>query len=100
MKEKQVSQEFRLKDIYLKMNWWVESTKGKVCITLSYIEHFLILASAVTGCILISAFAPLLSISIGFTCSAIRFKICTIAAGIKKHESMRKRKRSMIKQNC
>ena len=31
----------------------------KVCTTLNYIEHFLILASAITGCISTSAFASL-----------------------------------------
>ena len=36
----------------------------KVCTTLKYIQHFL-LASVVTGCVSISAFASLVSISIG-----------------------------------
>ena len=36
-----------------------------VCTTLNYIEHFLVLASTITGCISISAFASLLSIFIG-----------------------------------
>ena len=53
----------------------------KVCTTLNYIEHF-ILASAISGCILISAFASLLGISKGFTCSPIQLKICAIAEGI------------------
>ena len=39
----------------------------KVCTTLNYIEHFLILASTITGCISISAFASLLGIPIGIT---------------------------------
>ena len=34
----------------------------KVCTTLIYIEHFLILASTITGCISIFAFASLLGI--------------------------------------
>ena len=55
----------------------------KICTTLKYIEHIFILASAVTGCILISAFASLLGIPIGITSSAIGFKICAITAGIK-----------------
>ena len=54
----------------------------KVCRTLNYIEHFLTLASAVNGCISISAFASLLGIPIGITSSAIRLKICAITAGI------------------
>ena len=51
----------------------------KVCTTLKYIEHFLILASTITGCISISAFASLFGISIGITSSVIGLKICAIA---------------------
>ena len=65
------------------MNWWVKSTK-KVCTILNYIQHFLILASTVTGCISISAFASLLGILIGITSSEIGLKFCAITAGIKK----------------
>ena len=36
----------------------------KVCTTLNYIEHFLILTSPITGCISVSDFAFLLNISI------------------------------------
>ena len=46
--------------------------RKKFSAILNYIEHFLILASAVTGCISISAFASLLGIMI----SAIGLKIC------------------------
>ena len=56
------------------MNWWVKSTK-KICV--NYIEHFLILASAATGCISISVLASLLGIPIGL-------KNCTIIAVNKK----------------
>ena len=42
----------------------------KFCATLNYIEHFLILASTITGYISISAFASLLGFSIGITSSA------------------------------
>ena len=57
----------------------------KVCTTLNYIEHFLILASTITGCVSISAFASLVGIPIGITSSAIGLKICAITAGIKKY---------------
>ena len=46
-----------------------------VCTTLNHIEHFLILTSAVTGCISISVFASLFGIPIGVTSSAIGLKI-------------------------
>ena len=75
------------------MNWWVESTK-KVFTTLSYIEHFLILASTITRCISISAFASLLDIAIGITSSAIGLKIYKIVAGIKTYKSIIKSKKN------
>ena len=54
----------------------------KVCTTLNYIEHFLILASTITGCISISAFASLICIPTGMTSSGIELKIFAITAGI------------------
>ena len=65
----------------------------KVCITLNYIEHFLILASTISGCVSISAFASLVGIAIGITSSAIRLKICAITAGIKKYNSIIEKKK-------
>ena len=50
--------------------------------TVNYIEQFLILASKITGCVSISAFASLVGIPIGITSSAIVLKICEITAGI------------------
>ena len=55
----------------------------KACI--SYIEHFLILPSAITGFISISAFASLIGIPIGITSYAIGLKICAITSGIKRY---------------
>ena len=73
----------------------------KVCKTINYIEHFLILASAITGCISISVFTSLVGIPAGITSSAIGLKICAITAGIKKYKSIiKKRKRSLIKWYC
>ena len=46
----------------------------KVCTTLKYIEHFLILASAITWCISISAVASLIGTPIGIVSSAIGLK--------------------------
>ena len=65
----------------------------KVCKTLNHFEHFLILASEITGCILfwiygivncipLSAFASLLAIPIGITISAVGLKIFAITARI------------------
>ena len=65
----------------------------KVCMALNFIKHFLILASTVTGCISISAFASLLGIPIGIKSSAIELKFCAITAGIKKYKSIIKKKK-------
>ena len=67
----------------------------KVCTTLSYIEHFLILSSTITGCILISPFTSLIRIPIGITSSTKGLKICAITTGIKKYKSiiMKKKKK-------
>ena len=64
----------------------------KVCMTVNYIEHFLILESTVIGCVSISAFASIVGIPIGLTSSAVGLKICEITAGIKNY-------RSIIKKN-
>ena len=58
---------------------------------LNYIEHFLILASTITACISISAFACLIGSSIGITSSAIRLNICAITGGIKKYKTIIKK---------
>ena len=42
---------------------------------LHYIQNLLILVSAVTGCVSISAFASLVGIPIDITSSAVRIKI-------------------------
>ena len=65
----------------------------KVCAALNYIEYFLILASTITGCISFSAFASLLGIPIGITSSAIGIKICEMTAGVKRYESITKKKK-------
>ena len=48
------------------MNRWIKSTKA-----LTHIKHLLIIASAITGCISISAFASFLGIPLGITSTAI-----------------------------
>ena len=65
----------------------------KVCTTLNHIEHFLVLVSSVTGYVWIFAFASLFGILIGTMSSAIRSKICVIAVGIRKYESIIKKKK-------
>ena len=64
----------------------------KVCTTLNYMEHFLLLTSTITGCVSISSFASLVGIPIGITSSANGLKICAITAEIKKYKSIIKKK--------
>ena len=64
----------------------------KTFITLNYVEHFLILASRVTGCVSISAFALLVAIPIGITSSEATIKIWVITAEIKKYKSIIKKR--------
>ena len=64
----------------------------KVCATLNCNEQFLILASAITEYISISAFASLLVIPMRITSSALGLKICAIAAEIKVYKSIIKKK--------
>ena len=66
-----------------KKNELISKKHKKVCITLNYIEHFIILASTITECILVSAFASLIGIPIANTSSAIGLTIWAITAGIK-----------------
>ena len=100
MVEENISEEFRLKNIDETINYLIEeinrnelmSKKHKnVCTTLNYIEHFLVLASTITGCVSISAFASLVGIPIGITSSATGLRICAITAGIKKYKSIIKK---------
>ena len=78
MADENISQEFKLKIIDETRNYFLEEIKQnelmsrkqkKVCTTLNYTEHFLILASAITGCISIYAFTSLICIRIRVTSS-------------------------------
>ena len=57
---------------------------------LNYVEHRLVLASTVTICVSISAFASLVSVPVGIISSAVGVNICT---GIKKNKSIIKKTR-------
>ena len=96
MVEENIGQEFRLKNTDETRNYFLEKIKQnelmskkdkKLCTTLNYTEHFLILAFTIT----------LVGISIGIKSSAIRLKICAITAVTKKYKSViKKKKRCMI----
>ena len=74
-----------------KQNELMSRKHKQVCTTLNYVEHFLILASTITGYISISAFASLIGIPLGITSSAIGLNICAITAGIKNYKSVIKK---------
>ena len=92
MAEENICLEFKLKNIgkitnhfikEIEQNGLISNKNKKVCTTLNYMEHFLSLAFAVTGCISIYAFASLVNIPLGIMSSTIVLNICAIIAGIK-----------------
>ena len=97
MPEENINQEFRLKKIdemrnqlikEINQNKLMSKKDKKVYRVLNYIDHSLIVISTITGCVSISAFAPLIGIPIGIMSSATGLKICVITAGIKKYKSI------------
>ena len=99
--------EFRLRKNDETINYFLDEIKHndlmsekhkKTCKYLNYVEHLLILVSTVTDCVSISAFASLVCVPVGITSSAAGLKMCAITAGIKKYNSIiKKKRRSMIK---
>ena len=95
--------EFRLRKLDETRNYLLDEIKHndlmsekykKTCKYLNYVEHLLILASTVTGCVSNSAFASLVCVPDGITSFVVGIKICAITAGIKNCKSIiRKRKR-------
>ena len=70
----------------------------KTCKCLNYVEDLLILASTVTGCVSVSAFASLFPVVVGIMSSTVGLKICAITAAIQKYKSIiNKRRKSIIK---
>ena len=89
MVEKNISQEFRLKNVDETRNYLFKEINRNELIsknteTFVRTEYFLILSSTITGWISISSFSSLVGILLGITSSAIELKICAISVGIKK----------------
>ena len=89
MAEEDISQDSDCKNIEKIKNYFIKkidqnelisNKNGKVCMTLIYIEYFLILVFAVIGYILISLVASLVDISMGIMSSTIGLIICAIIA--------------------
>ena len=64
----------------------------KVRRVLNNFERFLVLVSAVSGCVSISAFASLVAVPVGIASSAVGSKICALTAGIMSQSSRKKGK--------
>ena len=60
---------------------------------LNYVKHLFILASTITGCVSISAFASSVAVSVGITSPPVGINIFPITAGIKKYKSNIKKKK-------
>ena len=70
----------------------------KTCKYLNYVQHLLILASTVTSCFLIFAFALLACVPVVISSFSVGIKICAITSGTKKYKStINKKKKNMIK---
>ena len=84
------SLEFRLRKANEARNSFLDEIKNDLmsekdkntCTYLNYVEHLLLLASTVTGCVSIDAFVPL-----SITSSVVRIKNCAIIVGNKKYGS-------------
>ena len=101
VEKKYIIQAFRFKSIDKARNYYPEELKQnelmsekhkKFYTTLYYIEHFLVLASTITGCVLISVFGSLVFL-LGITSSAIGLTTCAIPAGIKTFKSIIREKK-------
>ena len=101
-KNKMSSLKFRLKKLDETRYYLLEETKHNDLVNekykntfkyLNYVEFFLISASIITGCVLISRFTWLVGVLVGIMSSAVLLKVCAITAGIKKYKSIKKKKR-------
>ena len=105
----EASVDFRLRKIDETRNYLLDEIKHnnlmsknykKTCKYLNYVEHLFILASAIAGCVSISAFASLVCAPVGITSSAVGLNICAITAGIKKDKSIKKKKNQNMKNSA
>ena len=74
-------------------NELISKKSKRTCKNLNYVEQLLILASTVTYCVFISAFASLVGIPVGITSSTVGLKMCAIIAGIKRYKSINKERK-------
>ena len=77
----------------IKQNALISEKYEKTCKQISYVEHLLILAWTVTGCVSFSAFDSLVSISVDIRSFALGIKICVITSVMKKYKSKEKQEK-------
>ena len=88
-----------MKNIGETRNYFIEEThqnelmSKKFCTASHYIEHLLILATAVAGWVSISAFASLVGILIEITSSVAESKICAVNVRINNYKSIIKKRK-------
>ena len=70
----------------IKHNELISKKHKKTHENLNYADHFLNLASMVTGCVSIPAFTSFFDIPTGITSSAATTNICVITAGIEQYK--------------
>ena len=75
----------------IEQNELISINLKKFCISLIYIEKFLILASMIIGCVSISSFASLVGITIEITSSAMGLKMWAITASNEMYKSIIKK---------
>ena len=80
----------------IKHNDLMSKKDKKTCRALSYFESFLLFISAVSGYVSSYPYASLAEILIGITSSAVELKIFVLSAGIKKYNSVNKKKRKIM----
>ena len=98
----EISLEFRLRKTDETRNYLLDEIKHNnlmsekyrnTCKYLNYVEHFLIIASTVTDCVSISAFASLVCVPVGITSSAVEINVSSITAGIKRYKPIKKKRK-------
>ena len=89
MKNEDETRNYFIEDI--NQSYLISKKNKRVFTALNYIEHVLILASAVNGYVSIYDFVSL--IGIPSRSSAVELKTCAITAEIKKYKSITKKKR-------
>ena len=71
----------------------MSKNQKKTCKYLIYVKYLLILASTITICASIFEFTSLVCVPVGITIFAEGIKICAITAGIKKYQSIIKKRK-------